>query len=134
MRRASTPAVHAARRGTLFRRNSSAHADMLGHATAAYNRGDYITPARDLSLLAEQGNPRALGLLGFLYEHGTACRKVYDAAADCYGRGAVQGNPLAQAMLGLMYDKGHGLPQDFILAYKWLDLAAAHARGHERDT
>jgi TPR repeat protein len=37
-------------------------------------------------------------------------------------------------MLGLMYDKGHGLPQDFILAYKWLDLAAAHARGHERDT
>jgi TPR repeat protein len=117
-----------------FGATPSAHADMLGHATAAYNRGDYIHAARDLSLLAEQGNPRALGLLGFLYEHGYGVPQSYDAAADCYGRGAVQGNPFAQAMLGLMYDKGHGLPQDFILAYKWLDLAAAHTRGHERDT
>jgi TPR repeat protein len=41
---------------------------------------------------------------------------------------AVQGDPFAQAMLGLMYDKGHGVPQDFILAYKWLDLATARAR------
>jgi uncharacterized protein len=113
---------------------ASARADTLGRATAAYNRGDYIHAARDLSLLAEQGNPRASGMLGFLYEHGFGVPQNYDAAADCYGRGAVQGNPFAQAMLGLMYDKGHGVPQDFILAYKWLDLAAAHARGHERDT
>jgi uncharacterized protein len=112
----------------------SAHADMLGRATAAYHRGDYVRAARDLSLLAEQGNPRALGLLGFLYEHGYGVPQSYDAAADCYSHGAGQGNPFAQAMLGLMYDKGHGLPQDVILAYKWLDLAAAHAVGHERDT
>jgi uncharacterized protein len=116
-----------------FGATPSAHADMLGHATAAYNRGDYIHAARDLSLLAEQGNPRALGLLGFLYEHGYGVPQSYDAAADCYGRGAVQGNPFAQAMLGLMYDKGHGVPQDFILAYKWLDLAASRTRGRERD-
>ena len=32
-----------------------------------------------------------------------------------------------------MYDKGHGVPQDFVLAYKWLNLAAAHAHGHQRD-
>jgi len=51
----------------------------------------------------------------------------------CYTQGAVQGNPFAQAMLGLMYDKGHGVPQDFILAYKWLDLAASRTRGRERD-
>ena len=36
-------------------------------------------------------------------------------------------------MLGLMYDKGHGVPQDFILAYKWLNLAAARAPKRERD-
>jgi TPR repeat protein len=112
----------------------SAHADTLGRATAAYHRGDYVRAARDLSLLAEQGNPRAFGLLGFLYEHGYGVPQSYDAAADCYTHGAVQGNSFAQAMLGLMYDKGHGLPQDFILAYKWLDLAAAHTVGHERDT
>ena len=32
-----------------------------------------------------------------------------------------------------MYDKGHGVPQNFVLAYKWLNLAAAHASGRERD-
>jgi TPR repeat protein len=32
-----------------------------------------------------------------------------------------------------MYDKGHGVPQDFVLAYKWLNLAAAHAYGRQRD-
>jgi hypothetical protein len=35
-------------------------------------------------------------------------------------------------MLGLMYDKGHGVPQDVVLAYMWLDLAAARAAKHER--
>ena len=110
-----------------------AHADALARATAAYGRGDYLRAARDLSLLAERGNPRALGLLGFMYEHGFGAPQAYDAAADLYARGAALGNPFAQAMLGLMYDKGHGVPQDFILAYKWLNLAAAHARGHERE-
>jgi uncharacterized protein len=112
----------------------AAHADALGRATAAYNRGDYVRAARDLSLLAEQGNPKALGLLGFMYEHGFGEPQAYVAAADLYTQGAIQGNPFAQAMLGLMYDKGHGVPQDFILAYKWLNLAAAHTRGHEHDT
>jgi hypothetical protein len=43
-----------------------------------------------------------------------------------------QGNPTAQYMLGLMYDKGQGLPLDYVLAYKWLNLAVAQARGRER--
>jgi uncharacterized protein len=112
---------------------SPAHADALGRATAAYNHGDYVRAARELSLLAGDGNPKAQGLLGFMYEHGFGVPQVYDAAADLYARGAAQGNPFAQAMLGLMYDKGHGVSRDVILAYKWLDLAAAHTRGRERD-
>jgi TPR repeat protein len=112
----------------------SARADALSRATAAYSHGDYDRAARELSALAAQGNPKALGLLGFMYEHGFGEPQAYDAAADLYARGAVQGNPFAQAMLGLMYDKGHGVPRDVILAYKWLNLAAAGARGHERDT
>jgi TPR repeat protein len=110
-----------------------ARADALGRATAAYNRGDYVRAARDLSPLAERGNAKALGLLGFMYEHGFGAPQAYESAADLYAQAAALGNPFAQAMLGLMYDKGHGVPQDFILAYKWLDLAAAHTRGHERE-
>jgi len=112
----------------------TAHADALGRGTAAFNRGDYIRAARELSPLAASGNPRALGLLGFMYEHGFGAPQAYEAAFDLYCRAAVQGNPFAQAMLGLMYDKGHGTHQDFIQAYKWLDLAAARTVGRERDT
>jgi uncharacterized protein len=112
---------------------SIAHADALTRGTAAYSRGDYIRAARELSPLAQRGNARALGILGFLYENGFGVPQAYDAAADLYTRAAVQGNPFAQSMLGLMYDKGHGVPQDFVLAYKWLILAAAHASTHERD-
>ncbi len=111
----------------------AAHADALAQGTAAYSRGDYLRAARELSPLAQRGNAKALGLLGFLYEHGFGEPQDYDVAADFYARGAVQGNPFAQAMLGLMYDKGHGVPLDFILAYKWLNLAAAGSQGHDQD-
>jgi uncharacterized protein len=113
---------------------SMAHADALTRGIAAYSRGDYMRAVRELSPLAQRGNARALGLLGFLYEHGFGEPQDYNAAVDFYAQGAVQGDPFAQAMLGLMYDKGHGVPQDFVLAYKWLNLAAARTRGHERDT
>jgi uncharacterized protein len=110
------------------------HADALSRGVAAYNRGDYVRAAQDLALLAERGNARAAGLLGFMYEHGFGVPQAYEVAFDLYCRAAVQGDPFAQAMLGLMYDKGHGAHQDFIQAYKWLDLAAARSRGRERDT
>ena len=111
----------------------SARAGALSRGAAAFDHRDYARAARDLVPLAERGNPRALGLVGFMYEHGFGVPQAYDAAFDFYCRGAVQGNPFAQAMLGLMYDKGHGVHPDFIQAYKWLDLATARSHGRERD-
>jgi TPR repeat protein len=46
----------------------------------------------------------------------------------------VQGDPFAQAMLGLMRDMGQGIPKNFVLAYKWFNLAVARASGRDRDT
>jgi uncharacterized protein len=109
-------------------------AGSLSRGTAAFHRGDYIRAFHELAPLAERENATALGLLGFMYEHGFGAPQAYDAAADLYCRAAIQGNPFAQAMLGLLYDKGHGVPQDFVLAYKWLNLAAARTSGRERDT
>ncbi len=111
----------------------SAHADALARGAAAFRRGDYIHAVRDLTPLAQLGNARALGLMGFLYENGFGVPQDYPAAADLYYEGAVQGDPFAQAQLGLLYDKGHGVPEDYIFAYKWLNLAAARTIGHERD-
>ena len=39
---------------------------------------------------------------------------------------ADQGAPSGQFLLGYMYERGLGLPQDYVLAYMWLNLAAAH--------
>jgi uncharacterized protein len=110
-----------------------AHADGFARAAAAYARGDYVRAANALSPLAQRGNARAQGLLGFLYENGFGVPQAYDAAADLYQRAALQGDPFGQCRLGLIYDKGHGVPQNVILSYKWLDLAAAHAAKRERD-
>ena len=38
---------------------------------------------------------------------------------------ADQGNALAQSNLGFMYANGQGVPQDYVQAHKWLNLAAA---------
>lgn len=37
---------------------------------------------------------------------------------------ANQSNPLAQLTLGKMHLRGDGVPKDFVLAYKWFNLAA----------
>jgi TPR repeat protein len=110
-----------------------AHADGFARAAAAYARGDYVRAATTLSPLAQRGNARAQGLLGFLYENGFGVPQAYDAAADLYHQAAVQGDPFGQSRLGLIYDKGHGVPQDVVLSYKWLDLAAARVTRRERD-
>lgn len=107
-------------------------ADTLSRGTSAFRRGDYVQAFRELSPLATRGNAKALGLLGFMYDHGYGAPQAHDVAADLYAQAAAQGNPFAQAMLGLMYDKGHGVRQNFVLAYKWLNLAAARTRGEER--
>jgi TPR repeat protein len=47
---------------------------------------------------------------------------------------AEQGNAAAQFNLGSMYHEGHGVPQDYISAHMWLNLAAASGeqRGAQR--
>jgi TPR repeat protein len=46
-------------------------------------------------------------------------------AAAWYRKAAEQGDVTAQGTLGLLYSLGQGLPQNYVEAYYWLDLAAA---------
>lgn len=64
--------------------------------------------------------------LAVLYRDGggkTIPRDIEQAAA-WYRRAADQGDPTAQATLGVLYSFGQGVPQNYVEAYFWLDLAA----------
>ena len=46
-----------------------------------------------------------------------------------FRRAADQGDAEAQSNLGVMYSEGQGLPQDYVQAFMWLDIAAAQNGG-----
>ena len=46
-------------------------------------------------------------------------------AANWYRKAADQGDATAQGTLGTLYSMGQGVPQSYVEAYYWLDLAAA---------
>ena len=47
---------------------------------------------------------------------------------------AEQGDASAQLFLGHMYADGEGVPQDYVQAHKWFNLAAASAEVAFRET
>jgi hypothetical protein len=110
-----------------------ARSDSLRQGKAAFARGDYIHAARLLAPFARRGNPRAQSMLGFMYENGLGAPQAYDVAVELYAGAAERGDPSGQYLLGLMYDKGHGVDRDDVLAYKWLNLAAASASVRDRE-
>ncbi len=112
---------------------ASANSAGLSEEQIKYNRTNHSAAVRTTKLSAWKRNARAAALLGFKYEHGLGVPQSFDVALDLYVRAAEQGDPTGQYLLGLMYDKGHGVWQDEVLAYKWLNLAAAHAPGRNRE-
>lgn len=97
------------------------------------NRAKHVAPARTANSSSWQAKAKADAMLGFKYEHGLGVPQSYEMAADLYLRAAEMGDPTGQYLLGLMYNKGHGVWQDGILAYKWLNLAAARAPARVRE-
>ena len=49
----------------------------------------------------------------------------YATALAKLTKAAEAGNADAQGRLALMYAAGHGVPQDFVQAYKWFNIAAS---------
>ena len=96
------------------------------------SRAKHVASAR-IANSSWQAKAKADAMLGFKYEHGLGVPQSYEMAADLYLRAAERGDPTGQYLLGLMYNKGHGVWQDGILAYKWLNLAAARAPARVRE-
>jgi TPR repeat protein len=47
------------------------------------------------------------------------------AAAGWWRKAADQGDPAAQVRLGSLYAAGQGVPQDYVQAHLWVNLAAS---------
>ena len=53
-------------------------------------------------------------------------RQDYKEAVKLLRLSAERGNTLAQYNLGVMHDNGKGVPQDYVLAYKWWIIAGSN--------
>jgi len=79
---------------------------------------------------AVQGNADAQNNLGFLYDKAQG---DYAKAREWYEKAAAQRHAAAQSNLGWMYANGQGVPQDYVRAYMWWSLAAAHSTGKGKE-
>ena len=95
---------------------------------AAYQRGDYATAFREMSVLADQGDSSAQHNLGIMYSKGQGVTQDYREAAKWFRLSAEQGNWYAQFGLGQLYRGGQGVTQDYREAAKWFRLSAE--QGH----
>lgn len=86
---------------------------------AAFDRGDYATAYREMSLLASQGDADAQYNLGQLYNEGKGVTQDYRQAAKWFRLSAERGNWYAQFSLGQLYREGRGVPQDYREALRW---------------
>lgn len=108
-------------------------------AQAGSGKHDFVVGSSDAAAVrkimvrAEHGDARAQAMLGFMYANGHGVPQSYDEAVNWYLQSAEQGDPEGQYLLGLMYDKGLGIHIDVVKAYKWLNLAAAHAPLRNRE-
>ena len=91
---------------------------------AAYERQDYATAFREMSVLANQGNAMAQHYLAMMYTQGQGVTQDYQEAAKWSRLSAEQGLEMAQAGLGWAYQNGRGVTQDFREAMKWYRLSA----------
>lgn len=84
---------------------------------------------------AEQGESGAQFFLGDAYmghyaNQGLKLARNAAVAAGWYARAARSGHAWAQYNLGGMYSRGEGIPQNYVEAHMWLNLAAANFGEH----
>lgn len=82
--------------------------------------------AQDPALVAkaQSGDPAAQNSLGDYYS-ALNSPEGYTQSASWYRKAADQGYPKAQYSLGIAYCWHEGVPQDYVQAYVWLDIAIA---------
>ncbi len=97
--------------------------DNFRRGLSAFNSGDYSTALRLWRPLAEGDDPRSEAGIGFMYHRGLGVAVDDREAAMWLRRAAEHGQAEGQLMLGMLFYYGRGVPQSFVRAYAWCDLA-----------
>ncbi len=94
---------------------------------------DHAASVRWFQRAAEQGHVSAATSLAVKYRDGNGIPMAIDQAFRWFLRAADLGDVEAMTEVGVMYAAGRGVALDDIAAYVWLDLAARHAGGEDRE-
>ncbi len=82
---------------------------------------------------AEKGNAEAQFNLGALYFTGSGLKqRNFQKAREWYEKSALQGDSGSMAMLAVIYGDGIGVPRNYLMAYKWANIASG--LGHEKSS
>ena len=110
------------------------HAAINNKCSDAWRRGDYRAAFNEWKVHAERGSIAAHYNLGMAYFIGKGVSMDLRKAAEMMKIAARQDNQSrccffqsrAQAALAAMYGNGKGVPQDFVLAHMWGNIAASN--------
>jgi len=93
-----------------------------------------VEAIRWLTAASDQKHIPATVELGLAYYQGGSVKQDFGKALKFFLQAAEAGRPAAQFNLCLMYQKGQGVPQDYVQAHFWCNLATAgFSGGNERD-
>lgn len=82
---------------------------------------------------AEKGNAEAQFNLGALYLTGSGLKqRNFQKAREWFEKSALQGDAGGMAMLAVIYGDGIGVPKNYLIAYKWANIASG--LGHEKSS
>lgn len=85
---------------------------------------DYTKTFETAKIDAQQGDPKAQGDLGLLYEKGLGTPADDKLAVYWLTKAAKKGDLNSENNLGFMYFNGHGVAQDYAEAMRWFQKAS----------
>lgn len=96
----------------------------LATANRAWRVGHFEEATRIWQPLADQGQPRALALMGWSHEVGQGSEQDLAQAVSLYRQSAQAGDAFGQYRLAELYLRGVGVQRDLRTAFHWMELAA----------
>ena len=108
----------------LIATSSLASADEFEKGKRLYESGQYHEAMVSLMNNDTAKNPKAMALIGYMFNNGLGVRKNSEEAFKWYRAAAEDNLSVAQFNLGLMYEQGSGTSANIVEAVKWFRKAA----------